>query len=156
MIDRDTYLSTLNCIVEEMIVQREPDLITSLMVRKNNYYCDLFLNAMEEPVGVLIQDHLNNRNYRMTVPGYADVLSGCNVYYESATELEVNEDLMEKFSAIVEGRSYDQRIIVPVDLPDDLLMQLMLEAHRQDITLNQLVVNLILTEAQRVLDAKSE
>lgn len=150
MIDRETYLSTLNCIVEEMVIQRDPDRITSLMVRKNNYYCDLFLDAKDEPVGILIQDHLNNRNYRMTVPGYADVLSGCNVYYESATELEVDEDLMEKFSAIVAGQDYDTRIKIPIELPNDELMRLMLMAHEKDITFNELVIQIIMDQVKKV------
>lgn len=150
MIDRDTYLSTLNCIVEEMVIQRNPDLITSLMVRKDNYYCDLFLNAMEEPVGVLVQDRVNNRSYRMTKEGHADILNNCNSQYSSATELEVDEDFMEKFSAIVAGQDYDTRIRIPIELPDDDLMRLMLMAHEKDITFNELVIQIIMDEVNKV------
>ena len=43
------------------------------------------------------------------------------------------------------GNEYDTRVMVPVDLDDDTLMKLFTIAHEQDITLNQLVEN-ILTE----------
>jgi predicted HicB family RNase H-like nuclease len=37
----------------------------------------------------------------------------------------------------------DNRVIIGVELEQDLLYQLMLRAHEQDITLNQLVENIL-------------
>ncbi len=55
------------------------------------------------------------------------------------TDLETEEDFLEKANAIFEGKSFDERVQIPVELDDDLLMTLFKEAHKRDITLNQLV-----------------
>lgn len=54
-------------------------------------------------------------------------------------ELEVAEDFLEKAKAIFNGEEHDTRIVVPLDLDDDLLLQLAMEAHKRDITLNKMV-----------------
>jgi hypothetical protein len=59
------------------------------------------------------------------------------------TELEVDDDFMKKCLAIREGEDYDTRVSVPLTLEDDEMFQLMKMAHEQDITLNQLVENLL-------------
>lgn len=153
MISIANYLTILG-VVEELVIQRTPEMITSYAVRKVNFDADLYLDSSEQPVAILIQDRKNQRSYKMSTgvdntwlnnqPGWAD-----------ATELETDEDLLEKFNAIVQGRDYDTRVSIPIDLPEDYLMALMLEAHRQDITFNQLVVNIIVKQANQVLDEKS-
>jgi predicted HicB family RNase H-like nuclease len=40
-------------------------------------------------------------------------------------------------------RNNNTRTTIQIDLEDDLLFQLMLRAHEQDITLNQLVENIL-------------
>ena len=55
------------------------------------------------------------------------------------TELEVIEDWIEKATAIVAGKKYDKRIQVPLNLPDDVMFELMSMAHERDITLNKMV-----------------
>jgi predicted HicB family RNase H-like nuclease len=62
------------------------------------------------------------------------------------TDLDVAEDFLNKAGAIVTGQSYDTRITVPLEMSDDEQLRLMIMAHEQDITLNQLVEQ-ILTEA---------
>jgi predicted HicB family RNase H-like nuclease len=37
----------------------------------------------------------------------------------------------------------DNRVSIELDLENDLLFELMLQAHKQDITLNQLVENIL-------------
>lgn len=58
-------------------------------------------------------------------------------------ELEVEEDMLEKIRAVVNDEPYDTRVKVPIDLDDATLYQLMTMAHEQDITLNQLVNNIL-------------
>jgi predicted HicB family RNase H-like nuclease len=41
------------------------------------------------------------------------------------------------------GEEFDNRVQVPLDLDDDLMMQLFMEAHKRDITLNQLVEEIL-------------
>jgi hypothetical protein len=43
--------------------------------------------------------------------------------------------------AIKDGEDYDTRISVPLDLPDDLLLEAAMNAHRQGITLNDYINN---------------
>jgi hypothetical protein len=55
-------------------------------------------------------------------------------------DLEVEEDFLEKATAIFNGDGdFDTRIQVPLDLEDDLILQLAMEAHKRDITLNKMV-----------------
>lgn len=55
------------------------------------------------------------------------------------TDLEVQEDWLDKARAIMRGEEFDERIEVPLDLDDDTLMQLFMMAHERDITMNQMV-----------------
>jgi hypothetical protein len=97
---------------------------------------------------VQAHDYLNQRAYRMIHADYVDAYAGegltrgvntknawDNVDY---TTLESDEDFVEKSRAILLGQEYDTRISVPVDLEDDLILQVAMEAHRKDITLNKM------------------
>jgi predicted HicB family RNase H-like nuclease len=57
------------------------------------------------------------------------------------TDLEVDDDFMQKCLAIVAGEDYDTSVMVNLDLPDDLLLKAALEAHKQNITLNDYINN---------------
>lgn len=59
-------------------------------------------------------------------------------------ELEVAEDIIEKAGAIVNGKEYDTRVKVPIDLDDAEVFQLMKLAHERDITLNKLVEEILI------------
>lgn len=54
------------------------------------------------------------------------------------TDLEVEEDWIEKARAIVAGSDYSTDVSVPLELDDDELFTLMKMAHERDITFNQL------------------
>lgn len=64
-------------------------------------------------------------------------------------DLEVEEDFLEKAKAIFNGDEWDTRISVPLDLDDDLLLQLAMEAHKRDITLNKMVEMALKAEIDR-------
>lgn len=55
------------------------------------------------------------------------------------TELEVLSDWYQKASAIVNGREYDKRIQVEIDIEDDVFLHLAKEAHKRDITINEMI-----------------
>lgn len=57
----------------------------------------------------------------------------------------IEEDFMEKATAIVNGEEYDQRVLVPIELTNEELLTLSLAAHKQDITLNQFIINSIMS-----------
>jgi len=99
-------------------------------------------SATHEPVSAEVFDYRNNRAYRRCVDGYAgDTSAWDNV---AITELDTDNDFLEKAAAIIAGQDYDTRVVLPLDIPDELANQLMRYAHEQDITFNQLVERIIL------------
>lgn len=94
-------------------------------------------------------DYVNDRAYRWINPGFLKAIKKeCkkrDIAFENAsdamdyTDLEVADDIMEKIRAVVAGEEYDVRIQVPIDLPDEMVFELMKMAHERDITLNQMV-----------------
>jgi predicted HicB family RNase H-like nuclease len=46
--------------------------------------------------------------------------------------------------------SYDDRITIPIDLPDDVMFALMKQAHEQDITFNQHVEQVLRSEIEKL------
>lgn len=70
-------------------------------------------------------------------------------------DLDVDDDFIQKGLAIRDGVEYDTRVSVPLTVPDDVLFELMKKAHEQDITLNQLVEN-VLWEAIRAEESRKE
>jgi len=115
---------------------------------------------------VEVCDYARNRAYRMINPDYKDAhdqeAKQHNVSAKEAwdecdfVDLEEDDDFMQKALAIRDGVDYDTRVSVPLTVPDDVLFELMKRAHEQDITLNQLVEdvlwNAIRAEESRQLD----
>ena len=54
-------------------------------------------------------------------------------------DLEADEDFLEKAKAMFNGDYWGTRSQVPLDLDDDLILKLAMEAHSRDITLNKMV-----------------
>jgi hypothetical protein len=102
-------------------------------------------------------DYSANRAYRWTRPDFksaydaeaqhrnADQEAWDTVGY---TDLDVAEDFLTKAEAIVNGQSYDTRVSVPLEMSDDEMLRLMTMAHEQDITLNQLVEQILTVAIQ--------
>jgi len=82
-------------------------------------------------------DYANNRAYRIKDPAIElDKTAWDDVDF---VELEVDDDFIQKALAIKAGEEYDTRVSIPLELEDDLLFELMKQAHERDITLNQMV-----------------
>jgi hypothetical protein len=60
-------------------------------------------------------------------------------------DLEVEVDFLEKARAIFNNKEFDPRILVQLDLEDDVILQLAMEAHKRDITINQMVDQILRT-----------
>lgn len=100
-------------------------------------------------------DYKANRAYRWTHPAWVESYkasverSAKDGYRDEPFEnsqwidLDVASDLIEKASAIHREQPYDDRIEIPLTIEDDVLFKLMLEAHRRDITFNQLVTEAV-------------
>jgi hypothetical protein len=103
---------------------------------------------------VSVCDYTNNRAYRMINPKYAEKNRKeaesrgelANMAWDDVDyiDLEVGDDFIQKCLAIKAGKDYSTDISVPVDLPDDLLLEAALNAHRQNITLNEYINNALM------------
>lgn len=65
--------------------------------------------------------------------------------HDPVTDIE-DFDIMEKITAVFSGKMYDTKVAIKLNVSDDELFALMKEAHRMDITLNQLVENALLAK----------
>lgn len=119
----------------------------------NRYSASIVFDTQTQVVyEATVCDYSANRAYRWLNPDFKsefedEVLTrGCRdqawdtVGY---TDLDVTEDWLTKARAIVIGESYDTRITVPLEMSDDEMLRLMTMAHEQDITLNQLVEQIL-------------
>lgn len=102
-------------------------------------------------------DYANERAYRIINPDYRQAFDDECKRREIVdqawerddrtpvkfTDLDVVDDWLEKASAIVAGEEYDTRVKIPLELDRDQLHELMLLAHQQDLTLNQLVEKVV-------------
>ena len=59
------------------------------------------------------------------------------------TDLEVESDWLEKATAIFNGMGYNTDVLVPVELEDSMWLKLAFMAHDRNITLNELVNDVI-------------
>ena len=94
-------------------------------------------------------DYKNIRAYRLINPDHKEAFETeamnrgveANEAWDECryVDLETEEDFLEKARAIVKGEDYDTRVQVDIDLPDDVLFQMMKLAHERDITFNKLV-----------------
>lgn len=99
---------------------------------------------------VEVCDYRNSRAYRLINPDYVGQWQDTEAWDDVRwTDLEVDDDFMKKARAIINGEDdYDTRISIPLDLDDQTFMTLARQAHEQDITLNQLVMNILMAEVE--------
>lgn len=97
---------------------------------------------------VEVHDFANQRSYRFTNPDYADEHKAevkergiDDEAYDGVKfiDLETVEDFLEKCRAIMNYEDYDDRVSIPIELPDHELLQLMKMAHERDMTFNDFV-----------------
>ena len=85
-------------------------------------------------------DYANNRAYRLLSDVAKQEVNDTEAWdFVKWTDLETDDDWLEKARGIVAGVDYDTRIKVPVDFTDDELLKFLMLAHERDITFNQLV-----------------
>lgn len=98
---------------------------------------------------VQAHDYVHNRAYRMINPLYKDAHSKkakemgyfSDMAWDEVSyiDLEVDEDWLDKATAIVAGGDYDTRVSIPLDFTDEELLKYMTMAHERDMTFNQFV-----------------
>ena len=100
---------------------------------------------------VQAHDYLHNRAYRMINEDFRkknrkeakrrDVNKDEAWDDVNYVDLEDDDDFIQKALSIIAGEDYDTCVSMPIDLPDDLLLEAALNAHRQNITLNEYINN---------------
>jgi len=116
----------------------------------NNKYTDggysieiIFDQRTQEVYAVEACDYQRNRAYRLINPAH-DTTHDTNAWDDVEwIDLDVQADWLEKAQAIIAGEDYDDRVQIQLDLPHDILHELMLQAHRADMTLNNFIVKIL-------------
>ena len=111
----------------------------------------VFSTKTQKVYEVSVCDYTNDRAYRMINPSKVEKHNkeatdrGVNLNEAwdevNYVDLEVDDDFIQKCLAIKAGEDYSTDISVPLDLPDDLLLEAAMNAHRQNITLNEYINN---------------
>lgn len=94
-----------------------------------------------------------HRPYRWLNPDFKDIMREEASYRKvnadyawdevNWIDLETEQDFLEKANAIFKGEPFDTRVSVPLDLNDEELFAMMKLAHERDITLNQLMIEVL-------------
>jgi hypothetical protein len=102
---------------------------------------------------VQAHDYANQRAYRWINPDFKkkhrkeskhkNVLESQAWDDVDYTDLEVEDDWLEKAAAIYMGIDYDTRVQMPLDLPEEDMFLMMKMAHEKDMTLNKFVEDLL-------------
>lgn len=116
--------------------------------RSKNSFTIIFDKQDKTVFVVEVHDYENSRSYRLLNPLFAQaykdecVAKGVNdTAWDDVkfTDLETNEDWLDKATAIFVGEPYDTRVSIPLNIPDNELFKYMIAAHERDMTLNQFI-----------------
>jgi hypothetical protein len=108
----------------------------------------VFDTQTQEVYEVEAADYTNNRAYRIINSNYREAYNREALEHNCAdyawddvkfTDLEVDEDFVQKGRAIIEGKNYDTRVSLPLEFTNEELLKYMKIAHDRDITFNQFV-----------------
>jgi len=126
----------------------------------------IFNTDTQEVFEVQVHDYKNERAYRLINPDYLknynDEANGRGVDANEAWEdveyvtLDTDEDFLFKAEAIINDEDYDTRVDMPLELNDELWFKLMKLAHERNITLNELVSELLTTLVAMHTDKKHD
>jgi hypothetical protein len=109
----------------------------------------VFSTKTQKVYEVSVCDYTNNRAYRMIAENKQDKhrkeAEALDVNLNEAwddveyVDLEIDEDFMEKATAIKNGQDYDTRVSIPLNIPNDELLKYMIMAHERGMTFNDFI-----------------
>jgi len=109
----------------------------------------IFSTKSQKVYEVQVHDYTNDRAYRMINPDKLEKFqkesanrgTSANEAWDTVeyVDLDVLDDFIQKSLAIKAGEDYDTSVMMTLDLPDDLLLSAAMEAHKQNITLNDYI-----------------
>jgi len=147
MIKLNKFLNVINYTIhdksflENTIYNQETDLVCEISYGNSDHYLTCVFDVVsQEILEITAEDYAQENYYRWTTQDFVETQEKqTNAVGKKYCELEVAEDILEKASAIVDGRAYDTRVSVPFELSDEDFMVFARTAHEKDITFNQLV-----------------
>ena len=102
---------------------------------------------------VQAHDYVHNRAYRMINEDFQKKAKkearkrdvNKNMAWDDVdyVDIETDDDFIQKCLSIKAGEDYDTRVSVPLELEDDQMFELMKMAHEQDLTLNEMVEDIL-------------
>ena len=128
--------------------------LDSFTDRGSEYSISIVFDTKNQTVyEVEAHDYNNNRSYRYTNPLFVEAARNeaerrgvdFNEAYDDVkfVDLEVEDDWIDKAKAIVNGETYDTRVKIPLELSKDEMLNLMTQAHEQDVTLNDYIERIL-------------
>ena len=115
---------------------------------------------------VSVFDYKKERAYRIIHPSYVTAqkqeAENHSVPFDEAwdevryTDLDVDEDFLEKLIAIFNNEDYDDRVQIPLDLPKEELYELMRMAHEHDMTFNDFIVKVLQEQLELLEKGKNK
>lgn len=122
----------------------------------------VFSTKTQKVYSVEVCDYTNNRAYRMINPDYVKKHNkearSRNVLETQAwddvdyTDLEVDDDFIQKCLAIRAGEAYSTDVRIPLNLTDEELLVFMKAAHEADMTFNQYVNQALIMMIEKYKD----
>lgn len=113
----------------------------------------IFDTVTQEVYEATVCDYTKENCYRIMNPDYTDAYLceadsrnvNPNQAYDEVEyiDIDVEEDFIEKATAILNGQPYDERVTVAFNLPNDVLFILMKDAHEQDMTFNDYMTDVL-------------
>lgn len=120
----------------------------------------VFDTITQEVYMVEVCDYINERAYRLITPAHRDSflqysmnrIGDASYAWDNVefTDLEVVSDWKEKAIAIWNKQDYDTRVVISVDMPQDLIIRLYELAHAADITVNKFVEQILQEEFEKI------
>jgi hypothetical protein len=120
----------------------------------------VFDNKTQVVYTVEVCDYKNDRAYRIINPLFKTIHDSesedrgvlGNQAWDDVDwiDLEADDDFIQKGLAIRDGEDYDTRVSVPLDLEDNVMFELMKQAHEQDITFNELMEQILIDAIDKV------
>lgn len=118
------------------------------------YSASVVFDTMDQKVySVEIHDYRKDKSFRMIHPSFVDQYQQeCedrDIDFAIAwddhefIDLHFEEDILEKIIAIVNDEPYDDRVGLDLNLSNDVILVLALEAHKRDITLNDYICEIL-------------
>jgi hypothetical protein len=113
--------------------------------------CIVFNTENQTVISAEVCDYKNRRAYRLINPDYKDRSFDDEAWDDIKwTELEADDDWIQKALAIINGEEYDTRVTIPLDISNDEFNAIAHMAHEHDITFNQMVEKILWAEINRI------